>query len=131
MLCVFRQHGFPVLDVWYLIETQTGWIAESGTNCEAICTNIGSFMFNARPGHYPDKIVLIEPDVNIHEVQDILWAYSTRCHPQRTSTTSDWVTCDFQDSYPEEVKSRVENRWAQMGTDGLQIQASLRCSKYR
>lgn len=162
MLRLLQQRNFPVLEAWFPLETQLAWtviqidttnLAKFRTDSQAFCQSIGDFIFDSRPGLLTTTIILVGPDIDIYQFQDVIWAHSTRCHPRRDvyyfdrvrasplvpfmsrgdvdpfhggkvlldclfpveyEGRADWITGDFEHSYPSEVKRNVQKIIAAM-----------------
>lgn len=84
--------GLPVLNVSVPVEAMVVWVVvqvpleaftQQGWKSEDLCRKIGNISFASKPGTYCHKILVVSDDVDIYNWEDIIWAYTTRCHPTR------------------------------------------------
>lgn len=87
--------GLPITDAFAPFETQVTWLAlkvdiralETMTiTPEDFRKKIGDLIFNHKAGLCIHRIVLCGPDINIYDMKDVMFAFSTRCRPNRDET---------------------------------------------
>ncbi|KAH6874428.1 UbiD decarboxylyase family [Thelonectria olida] len=160
---LLQENGLPVTQVFALFETQVIWaavqvdrkkLAELGTNAREFCTKVGDLVFRNKCGMQIHRLLVVGDDINPFDMNDVTWAFATRCRPAMdefhfedvpayplvpymshgpgTKLTGGkvvancllpdeyqgkqgWVTCDFENGYPDEVKKRVLARRGEFG----------------
>ncbi|EXL66628.1 hypothetical protein FOPG_17221 [Fusarium oxysporum f. sp. conglutinans race 2 54008] len=90
LLELLKQHGLPIKDASAPFETMATWcalqvdneaLARMKTNPDELCTRIGELAFNSKAAMLTNRVLLIGDDVDIHNWDDVMWAYTTRCRP--------------------------------------------------
>ncbi|KAF5627079.1 ferulic acid decarboxylase 1 [Fusarium sp. NRRL 52700] len=160
---LLQQHGLPVTQVFALFETQVIWaavqvdrkkLAEMGINAKDFCTKIGDLVFRNKCGMQIHRLLVVGEDINPFDMNDVTWAFATRCRPamdefhfedvpayplvpymshgpgtkltggkvvancllpEEYEGKQSWVTCDFENGYPDNVKKRVLSRCSELG----------------
>jgi UbiD family decarboxylase len=83
--------GLPVDICWMVPESachllvigmDPAWHEKTGLGSREICQRIGDRIFTSKPGFGVAKIVLVENDVDVTDVEQMLWAFTTRAHPE-------------------------------------------------
>ena len=99
-----NQHGLPISMVWMALESANHWlvvaveedwhtkVAMSGSE---LCRAIGDVVFGSKIGNGIPKILVMEDDVDITDINQVVWAFATRASPgngeeyfQNESTTN-------------------------------------------
>ncbi|MCX5158475.1 UbiD family decarboxylase [Streptomyces sp. NBC_00264] len=162
-LDLLRASGLPVDLAWCSYEAATCWIvvsidirrlARSGMNEKELADAVAEVLFGSHTGWLVPKVLLVADDIDITDIDQVVWAMATRhhpgtgtyCYPQapgipmvpyltpeevRTghggkSVTScllpeqfegvtKGVTASFRHSFPDRVRSRVEENWTAYG----------------
>jgi UbiD family decarboxylase len=92
-LCV--EAGLPITDAFSPFETQVTWIAlgidiqklsHMNTTPSAFRQMIGELIFSQKAGVTTHRIVLCGPDINVYDVKDVMYAFTTRCRPGADET---------------------------------------------
>ena len=157
------ENNYPVLNVFTPYESQVIWsvvqvsrseLAKRQTTATQFCNDIGNLVFRHKCGMQIHRLLIVGDDIDPFNINDVLWAYATRCRPRidefyfedvpayplvpymshgvSTKLTGGkvvgncllpgeyhgeqgWVTCDFENGYPEGVKEKVLSRWAEFG----------------
>ncbi|MFE3145502.1 UbiD family decarboxylase [Streptomyces sp. NPDC059218] len=165
-LDLLRAAGLPVDLAWCSYEAATCWIvvsidirrlARSGMNEKELADAVAEVLFGSHTGWLVPKVLLVADDIDITDIDQVVWAMATRhhpgtgtyCYPQapgipmvpyltpeevRTgrggkSVTScllpeqfegvtKGVTASFRHSFPDRVRSRVEENWTAYGFAG-------------
>ncbi|KAF5979426.1 ferulic acid decarboxylase 1 [Fusarium coicis] len=160
---LLQEHGLAVTQVFALFETQVIWaavqvdrkrLAEMKTNAKDFCTKIGDLVFRNKCRMQIHRLLVIGEDINPFDMNDVTWAFATRCRPaldefhfedvpayplvpymshgpgtkltggkvvancllpEEYEGKQGWVTCDFENGYPEDVKKRVLSRRQDFG----------------
>lgn len=82
--------GLPVASCWFSYESANHWLIISlksdwheatGLISKDIAEKIGDIVFLGKPGFGVPKILLVEDDIDITDMKDVVWAFSTRAHP--------------------------------------------------
>lgn len=90
LLEVLQEHNLPIKDAvapletlatWCVLQVDNGKLAEMKTNPDELCTKIGDIAFKAKATMLINRILLIGDDVDIHNWDDVIWAYTSRCRP--------------------------------------------------
>jgi UbiD family decarboxylase len=90
-LVQLREHGLPVSMTWAPFESAIHWLVvtvprswRKQINCtsEQLCQKIGSILFEAKCGLQVPKIVVLNDDIDPTNLQQLVWAFATRCHPR-------------------------------------------------
>jgi 4-hydroxy-3-polyprenylbenzoate decarboxylase len=85
-----RQAGLPVSLCWFCYESALHWLIISVRSdwheklaipSRELAERIGNIVFDGKPGFGVPKILLVEDDVDITDVNQVVWAFSTRAHP--------------------------------------------------
>ena len=102
ILWELRQQGFPISMCFcpfasaghWLVITLTAPIA-SATTRDAIAQELGGRLFGSRCGWFIPKVILLDDDVDATNLEEVVWAFATRTHPER-----DQVLFPSQDVLP-------------------------------
>ncbi|KAI3573248.1 hypothetical protein IWW34DRAFT_794473 [Fusarium oxysporum f. sp. albedinis] len=90
LLELLKQHDLPIKDAYAPFETMATWcalkvdnesLARMKTNSDEFCTRIGDLAFNSKAAMLMNRILLIGDDMDIHNWDNIMRAYTTRCRP--------------------------------------------------
>lgn len=85
-----RQANLPVSLCWFSYESALHWLIISvhsnwhetlNIDSREFAERIGNIVFEGKPGFGVPKILLVEDDVDITDVDQVVWAFSTRAHP--------------------------------------------------
>ncbi len=91
--------------VWCSYEAATCWavlsidvqrLAALGTDAAAFAARVAETVFGSHAGHLVPKLILVGNDIDVTEIDQVVWALATRAHPLhdhfafRRSVTSRW-----------------------------------------
>jgi 4-hydroxy-3-polyprenylbenzoate decarboxylase len=86
-----RRAGLPVASTWFSYESALHWLIVSihqdwhetlGINAGELARTIGEVVFKGKAGFGVPKILLVEDDIDITDVNQVVWAFATRTHPE-------------------------------------------------
>jgi 4-hydroxy-3-polyprenylbenzoate decarboxylase len=91
LLYQYRAAGLPVASVWFNYETALHWLIVSvrsdwpkrfGGHSGELARRMGEVAFGGKPGFATPKILVVEDDIDITKVDEVVWAFATRAHPE-------------------------------------------------
>ncbi|KAI7976188.1 hypothetical protein EIK77_010661 [Talaromyces pinophilus] len=56
------------------------------TNCKDFSNRVGDLVFNRKAGYTIHRLVLVGDNIDIYDGKDVMWAFSTRFHPNMNET---------------------------------------------
>lgn len=91
-----KEHGFPVTGCFIPFESAVHWLVVT-VDCSYIWhkKNRGEYtisemidalknvIFKIKPGIWMTKILLMADDIDPSNINDVVWAFATRCHPEQ------------------------------------------------
>ena len=90
VLHLLRSQGQPIDMCWMVLESACHWLVvaaapnwheRTGIDSADFCENIGNQVFASKAGFGVAKILVIENDVDISNVDEVVWAFASRAHP--------------------------------------------------
>ncbi len=91
LLYELREAGIPATLAWTTLESAQHWLvvtlprdwrARTGQNAENLCRRIGEHVFEkSKFGAVIPKILVMNDDIDATNIQEVVWAFATRCHP--------------------------------------------------
>jgi 4-hydroxy-3-polyprenylbenzoate decarboxylase len=66
---------------WLLVAARSDWHQRLGIDSAAFGSRIADVVFAGKAGFGVPKILLVEDDVDITNINEVVWAFSTRAHP--------------------------------------------------
>ncbi|ELL1156940.1 UbiD family decarboxylase [Pseudomonas aeruginosa] len=90
LLDVAQNAGLPVDMVWCSYEAATCWavlsidvqrLAALGTDAAAFAARVAETVFGSHAGHLVPKLILVGNDIDVTEIDQVVWALATRAHP--------------------------------------------------
>lgn len=90
-----QDNGLPVTDAFSPFETQVTWLAlkidikrlrDMNTTPEEFRKKIGDLVFYHKAGYTIHRLVFVGEDIDVYDTKDIMFAFSTRCRPNRDET---------------------------------------------
>jgi 4-hydroxy-3-polyprenylbenzoate decarboxylase len=90
ILYELRGAGLPIASCWFSYESALHWLIVAarsdwhetlGVDSREFVQRIGDIVFAGKPGFGVPKILLVEDDVDITDINQVVWAFSTRAHP--------------------------------------------------
>ncbi|MFC4911818.1 UbiD family decarboxylase [Actinomadura gamaensis] len=91
ILYQLRRAGLPVTSSWFSYESANHWLLVAmradwhetlGIGAAELAHRIGEIVFSGKAGFGVPKILLVEDDVDITDVNEVVWAFATRTHPE-------------------------------------------------
>lgn len=90
LLWDLRRQGLPVSMCFATLESAAHWLVitvrrndrERFTRDE-LARAIGKAVFSTRAGSFLPKIILLDDDIDATNLDEVVWAFATRCHPER------------------------------------------------
>lgn len=92
LLSLLLQHNLPIDMVWCNYEAATCWavvaiidpikLAQLDTDSDTFVNLLADIIFSSHAGWLVPKIILVSNDIDITNVNQVVWALATRCHPQ-------------------------------------------------
>lgn len=92
ILYLLREAGLPISSAWYNFEAAVHWLslavrqdwhASTGLSSAELIDRIAEVIFAGKPAVNAPKILVMEDDVDITDLSQVVWAFSTRSHPER------------------------------------------------
>ncbi|TVY51186.1 Ferulic acid decarboxylase 1 [Lachnellula cervina] len=92
---VCQDAGLPITDAFAPFETQVTWVALKvdikqlkalNTTPEDFRKKVGDLIFAHKAGYTIHRLVLVGNDIDVYEWKDIMFAFSTRCRPNKDET---------------------------------------------
>ncbi|MFI9848617.1 UbiD family decarboxylase domain-containing protein [Nonomuraea sp. NPDC051941] len=86
-----RQAGLPVASTWFSYESAVHWLIVSvrqdwyeilNIHSGELAQRIGDIVFAGKAGFGVPKVLLVEDDIDITDVNEVVWAFATRTHPE-------------------------------------------------
>ncbi|MEU2669408.1 UbiD family decarboxylase [Streptomyces sp. NPDC007164] len=162
-LDLLRAAGLPVDLAWCSYEAATCWIVvsidirrlgRSGMNEKELADAVAEVLFGSHTGWLVPKVLLVADDIDITDIDQVVWAMATRHHPgtgtyrypqapgipmvpyltpeevrtgrggksvtscllpEQFEGVTKGATTSFRHSFPDRVRSRVEENWTAYG----------------
>jgi UbiD family decarboxylase len=89
LLWELRQRGFPVSMCFCPFESAGHWFvvtvdrAQAGKSSADLVQDLAAVLFRSRAGSLIPKIFLVDNDIDPSNLDELVWAVATRCHPER------------------------------------------------
>lgn len=87
-----RKNNFPVRSCFLLFESAVHLLVvtvhrqcKSQEETHELTHQAKEIIFNSKPGVDIPKVLLVDDDIDPSDSDQVMWAFSTRCHPQRDS----------------------------------------------
>lgn len=90
ILYLLREAGLPISSAWYNFEAAVHWLtlavrqdwhSVTGYGARELADRVAAVVFHGKPSVNAPKILLIEDDVDITDIDQVVWAFATRSHP--------------------------------------------------
>ncbi|OBS17112.1 hypothetical protein FPOA_12386 [Fusarium poae] len=87
---LLQEHGFPIKDAvaplptlgtWAVLQVDNEKLAEMKTDPDELCRKIGALAFDDKSTMLINRILLMGDDIDIHNWDEVVWAYTSRCRP--------------------------------------------------
>ncbi|MBO0806880.1 MAG: UbiD family decarboxylase [Actinobacteria bacterium] len=91
LLYQLRQAGLPAASAWFCYESAMHWLIvavradwpeTAGGHSGELARRIGEVAFAGKAGFGTPKVLVVEDDIDITNVNEIVWAFATRGHPE-------------------------------------------------
>jgi 4-hydroxy-3-polyprenylbenzoate decarboxylase len=89
LLWDLRQQGFPVQTCFIPFQSAAHWVvvtvrraAVRAEGAEKLARNLAGLVFGSRLGCYLPKVLLMDDDIDPTNLEEVVWAFATRCHPR-------------------------------------------------
>lgn len=86
-----REAGIPATTAWIPLQAALHWLVvtvprdwrrRTGIDTpEALCRRIGEIVFATKAGGVIPKVIVLNDDVDPTDLDELVWAFATRCHP--------------------------------------------------
>ena len=92
LLELLQTHNFPVLDAnsplethatWCVLQVDTKALAARNTTSAQFCKDIGYLAFKHKSCMLVNRILLVNEETDIHDWDTVMWAFTTRCRPNK------------------------------------------------
>jgi 4-hydroxy-3-polyprenylbenzoate decarboxylase len=95
LLHELREAGLPVASAWFNLESAKHWLVvavrsdwpDTYISSADLAKTIGDIAFTGKTGAGVPKILLVEDDIDITNINDVVWAFATRSHPAHDEVT--------------------------------------------
>jgi UbiD family decarboxylase len=90
ILYQLRQADLPISSCWFSYESALHWLIialypnwpqKLGADSRTLAKQIGEIVFAGKAGFGVPKILLVEDDIDITDINQVVWAFATRAHP--------------------------------------------------
>ncbi|PPJ11154.1 hypothetical protein C5E44_25180 [Nocardia nova] len=90
ILYLLRERGLPVSSAWYNFEAAVHWLTlairqdwheSTGLASHELIDRIAAVIFTGKTSVNAPKILVVEDDVDITALDEVVWAFATRSHP--------------------------------------------------
>jgi 4-hydroxy-3-polyprenylbenzoate decarboxylase len=90
MLWELREQGLPVSMCFCPFQSAGHWLVVTvDRTCrdrfrpDQLVKTLAEALFRSRSGSFIPKVILLEDDVDATNLEEVVWAFATRCHPAR------------------------------------------------
>jgi UbiD family decarboxylase len=92
---ICQDAGLPITDAFAPFETQVTWVVlkvdikklkAMKTTPEDFRKKIGDLVFSCKAGYIIHRLVLCGEDIDVYDFKDVMFAFSTRCRPNKDET---------------------------------------------
>jgi UbiD family decarboxylase len=66
---------------WLVVALSPDWHERATIDSKAISGRIGEIVFKSKAGFGVAKILLVEHDFNVTDIEQLVWAFASRAHP--------------------------------------------------
>jgi len=91
LLHELRKAGIPAVTAWIPLRSVLHWLVvtvprdwrrRTGIDeTSALCRRIGEVVFAAKAGAAIPKVIVLNDDIDPANLEELVWAFATRCHP--------------------------------------------------
>jgi UbiD family decarboxylase len=89
VLWELRRRGFPVAMCFCPFQSAGHWLvvtvdrARADKSAAELVKDLAAILFRSRAGSLIPKIFLLDDDIDPNNLDELVWAVATRCHPER------------------------------------------------
>lgn len=90
LLWELRGQGFPISMCFCPFEAAAHWFVVTVDRSyrtryrrDELAAELGAALFRSRAGSFLPKVILLDDDVDATDLDEVVWAFATRCHPVR------------------------------------------------
>ncbi len=90
IMAELRKHNFPATACFLLFESAVHWLivtvhraCKSYQETHELTREAKEIIFRSKPGVDIPKVMLVDDDIDPSDAEQVMWAFSTRCHPQK------------------------------------------------
>jgi 4-hydroxy-3-polyprenylbenzoate decarboxylase len=90
ILWELRQQGFPVSMCFCPFESAGHWLILTMDSsyrgkyaAQQLLQDLAAALFRSRAGAFVPKIIVLDDDIDAANLDEVVWAFATRCHPER------------------------------------------------
>ncbi len=90
IMAELRKHDFPATACFLLYESAVHWLivtvhrpCKSDEETHDLTREAKDIIFGSKPGVDIPKVMLVDDDIDPSDAAQVMWAFSTRCHPQK------------------------------------------------
>lgn len=89
-LYLLQSRGEPIEMAWMVLESACHWLVvaaapdwheRTGLDSKAFAERIGRTIFASKAGFGVAKILMVENDIDVSNVDEVVWAFASRAHP--------------------------------------------------
>lgn len=88
LLAELRKQGFPAASCFGVLESALHWFVvtverrnHSVESALKLTHQAKKIIFGSKPGVDIPKVILLDDDIDPSDLNEVIWAYATRCHP--------------------------------------------------
>lgn len=90
ILHILKIAGEPIELCWMVLESACHWLVvaaapdwheKTGSSSRDFAKRIGDIIFSSKAGFGVAKLLLIENDIDVSNVDEVVWAFASRAHP--------------------------------------------------
>jgi len=90
ILHLLQSAGVPVSTCWMVLESACHWLLvalspdwheRAAIDSKTISGRVGETVFKSKAGFGVAKILLVEHDFNVTDIEQVVWAFASRVHP--------------------------------------------------
>ena len=91
ILYQLRKAGLPVTSTWFSYESAMHWLIVAVRSdwheslpipSAELAQRVGEVVFPGKAGFGVPKVLLVEDDIDITDINEVVWAFATRTHPE-------------------------------------------------
>jgi 4-hydroxy-3-polyprenylbenzoate decarboxylase len=90
LLWELRGQGLPVTMCYCPLQSAAHWLVvtvdgsyRARHTAVELAQAVGAATFRSRSGSFIPRVILLEDDVDATDLEEVVWAFATRCHPER------------------------------------------------